>query len=195
MLFEQRFWSGIADGSVTVTFRRWRKPNVVAGRSYRTAGGIVDVTSVTAVDPASIGDTDARRAGYPDSTTLVADLRGTQELPTYRIEFRRSDRPDPRRELAADGRLTGADVAEIDRRLDRLDRASRHGPWTRRTLRLIAALPEIRAGDLAAELGRERDAFKIDVRKLKNLGLTESLPVGYRISPRGHAYLRRRAQD
>jgi hypothetical protein len=28
------------------------------------------------------------------------------------------------------------------------------------------------------------------VRKLKELGLTESLPVGYRLSPRGEAYLR-----
>jgi hypothetical protein len=31
--------------------------------------------------------------------------------------------------------------------------------------------------------------FKIDVRKLKNLGLTESLDIGYRLSPRGRAYL------
>jgi hypothetical protein len=30
----------------------------------------------------------------------------------------------------------------------------------------------------------------VDVRKLKNLGLTHSLEVGYRLSPRGIAYLR-----
>ena len=45
--------------------------------------------------------------------------------------------------------------------------------------------------DLAAEVGRERDPFKIDVRKLKNLGLTRSYDVGYDLSPRGAAYLRR----
>jgi hypothetical protein len=42
--------------------------------------------------------------------------------------------------------------------------------------------------DLAATMGRETAPFKADVRKLKELGLTESLPVGYRLSPRGRAY-------
>jgi hypothetical protein len=35
----------------------------------------------------------------------------------------------------------------------------------------------------------ETQAFKTDVRKLKGLGLTESLEVGYRLSPRGVALL------
>ena len=43
-------------------------------------------------------------------------------------------------------------------------------------LRLIGEQEGVRAGDLAAELGMERLAFKADVRKLKALGLTESLP-------------------
>lgn len=30
----------------------------------------------------------------------------------------------------------------------------------------------------------------LDVRKLKNLGLTYSLDVGYRLAPRGETYLR-----
>ena len=38
-------------------------------------------------------------------------------------------------------------------------------------------------------MGRERLAFKADVRKLKNLGLTLSHEVGYSLSPRGQAYL------
>jgi len=76
-------------------------------------------------------------------------------------------------------------------RLKRLDRASRHGPWTRQTLELIEANPEVRAADLAESVGREKLPFKTDVRKLKELGLTESLPVGYRLSPRGHALLER----
>jgi hypothetical protein len=42
---------------------------------------------------------------------------------------------------------------------------------------------------LAASLGRETAPFKADVRKLKELGLTESLLVGYRLSPHGRAYL------
>ena len=47
----------------------------------------------------------------------------------------------------------------------------------------------VRAADLAESFGRETQPFKTDVRKLKNLGLTISLEVGYRLSPRGAAYL------
>ena len=54
---------------------------------------------------------------------------------------------------------------------------------------LIGDRPAVRAGDLADDLGRERLSFKTDVRKLKALGLTESLTVGYRLSPRGRAFL------
>jgi hypothetical protein len=42
---------------------------------------------------------------------------------------------------------------------------------------------------LARALGAEKMRFKQDVRKLKELGLTESLEVGYRLSPRGQAVL------
>lgn len=189
MLFEKRFWPGLADGSITVTYRRWLRPQVVAGRSYRAAGQILDVSSVREVDEAAITDDDAIAAGYPDAASLRGDLRGGAGRQLYRIEFTRSTRPDPRATLAADAALDEARMAEIDQRLDRLDRASRHGPWTRQTLRLIADHPARRAGDLAEMVGRERAPFKLDVRKLKNLGLTESLEVGYRLSPRGRAYL------
>lgn len=189
MLFEKRFWPGVADGTVTLTFRRWKRHQAVAGRSYRAAGTIIDVHSVDVVEPAAITDDDARAAGYPDAATLVGDLRGDPGRPVYRIAFTPAKGADPRAELAATDHLRADDVAAITRRLDRLDRASSWGPWTRDTLGLIEAHPERRAGDLAAMAGRERDPFKLDVRKLKNLGLTESLPVGYRLSPRGRAYL------
>jgi hypothetical protein len=75
-------------------------------------------------------------------------------------------------------------VDALARRLDRL------GGWTIPTLRLIGRRPRIAASRLAASLGRERDPFKIDVRKLKRLGLTQSFEVGYELSPRGRALLR-----
>jgi hypothetical protein len=189
VLFAKRFWAGLADGSITVAFRRWDRPRVIAGRSYRAAGQILDVHSIVEVDEASISDADAISAGYPTATALRSDLRGDDQRRLYRIEFRRSERADPRAVLAADAELDDAQMVEIDRRLDRLDRASRHGPWTQETLRLVADHPARRAGDLADMVGRERAPFKLDVRKLKNLGLTESLEVGYRLSPRGKAYL------
>jgi len=189
VLFAKRFWPGIADGSVTLTFRRWKQRQAVPGRAYRTAAGIIDVNAVTVVDPSEITDDEARAAGYPDAAALVADLRGEPGLPVFRIGFALAARPDPRTELANDAHLSSDDVTAITRRLDRLDAASPWGAWTRSTLELIATYPERRAGDLAEMAGRERAPFKLDVRKLKNLGLTESLPVGYRLSPRGRAYL------
>lgn len=191
MLFEQRFWAGITDGSVTVTFRRWKRPQVVAARSYRTPAGLVAVDAVDIVDESAISDEEARRAGYDGGADLIADLRGDPGLPIYRVRFHPLAGPDPRAVLAAADELTEADVAEIDRRLARLDRASSHGPWTAAALIAIADHPGRRAADLAASFGRDVQAFKTDVRKLKNLGLTISLEVGYRLSPRGAAYLAR----
>jgi hypothetical protein len=189
LLFEQRFWPRIADGSVTVTFRRWKRRQVVAGHRYRTPVGFIEVDSVDVVDPSSISDADARRSGYESGQVLRSELRGTADLPTYRVEFHFVPGYDPRAELAASSDLSPEDRAAIDRRLDRMDAAARHGPWTRQVLALIDERPATRAGDLAESLGRERLSFKADVRKLKNLGLTESLDVGYRLSPRGRAYL------
>ena len=95
---------------------------------------------------------------------------------------------DPRIALREDADLDAEQLAAIGARLDRLDRA-RDEPWTRTVLELIRANPATRAPDLAASLGRETKAFKTDVRKLKALGLTESLVVGYRLSPRGETFL------
>lgn len=43
MLFEQRFWDPVARGAVTLTFRRWKRAQVVPGRRYRTRGGMIEV--------------------------------------------------------------------------------------------------------------------------------------------------------
>lgn len=190
MLFAKWSWAGIQDGSITVTFRRWKRTQAVAGNTYRTAAGRITVTEVDLVDPDEITDAEAQAAGHPSAAALVADLRGDPGTPVHRVRFHLAPGADPRDELAATDRLSPEDRAEIDRRLDRLDRASKHGPWTRPVLALIAANPAVRAGDLAPQAGRdELQDFKLDVRKLKALGLTTSLGVGYRLSPRGEAYL------
>ena len=194
MLFSPRFREPIASGAVTVTFRRWKRTQAIAGHRYRTAAGMIEVDDVGLVDEDDLSHADARAAGYVDREALVADLRGTPGTPLHRVRFHAVDEPDPRSVLATTDDLSPDDVADIDARLDRLDRASSHGPWTRQTLQLIARRPAVRAGDLAETLGRERVPFKVDVRKLKALGLTISLEVGYRLSPRGEAYLRRTAR-
>jgi hypothetical protein len=193
VLFEKRLRDGIADGTITVTFRRWRRPQVVAGHWYRTGEGLVQMDAVEVIGEADITDADVQAAGQPTREALLADIPGAgPDTALYRLRFHRIDTPDPRSVLAADDDLDEASLASIDARLDRLDRASRHGPWTAVVLQLIATRPGVRAPDLAASLGREVLDFKGDVRKLKQLGLTHSLRIGYQLSPRGLAYLRAR---
>lgn len=189
MLVQVRFREAIASGAVTLTFRRWKRPQVVAGNTYRTAAGRLVVDAVDVVDPGRITDAKAKRAGFSSRAELLGRLRGANDLPTYRIGFRPAVGPDPRALLAATGSFSDAEITELRLRLARLDRASSHGDWTAEVLRTIAERPGVRAADLAGGFGRETQPFKLDVRKLKNLGLTLSLEVGYRLSPRGEAYL------
>jgi hypothetical protein len=194
MRFTKPFWSGIADGSITLAYRRWNKPTVVAGRPYRTGGGRIEVLDVQVVTLRSITDADAVAAGYGSKAEMLEQLpsgrsEGQPARKLYRVEFKRLDEPDPREELANNTDLGPAELAEIEGRLDRYDRASSWGPWTHQTLALIDAHPARRAPDLADMVGRETKPFKLDVRKLKNLGLTTSLKIGYELSPRGRAYL------
>lgn len=192
MLIEQRLHAGIRDGTITVLFRRWRRRQVTSGNVYRTAAGRVIVESVNEVSPARIRRADALAAGYRTVAEAIADLRGDETDPVYLLRLRYVDEPDPREQLAHDADLSTSDVEEITRRLARMDRSATRGPWTDETLDIIRRRPAVRAGDLAVELGRETLPFKVDVRKLKNLGLTLSLEKGYRLSPRGEAYLRLR---
>ncbi|MDQ1379993.1 MAG: hypothetical protein QOJ71_712 [Actinomycetota bacterium] len=189
MLIQARYRDAIVNGEVTLTFRRWKRPQVVAGNTYRTGAGRIVVDAIDVVDPERITNADARRAGFATRVEVVAALRGGPDLPTYRIRIHAAADPDPRALLAATVELTPGEADDIARRLARLDRASSHGAWTAAVLRTIAERPAVRAADLAATFGRETQPFKIDVRKLKNLGLTLSLEVGYRLSPRGEAYL------
>lgn len=194
MLLEKRARDGIVAGSVTVLVRRWRRPQAVAGRVHRTAAGLIAVDEVTVVDPAALTDADAAPAGYGSADELRADQHGAEGDPVYLLRVRPADGPDPRAVLASTDGLTQAEVAEIDRRLERLDRAAPHGPWMMSVLAAIRDAPGRRAGDLAAAAGREMLPYKADVRKLKALGLTLSLPVGYQLSPRGVTYLRATAR-
>jgi len=189
VLIERERHVAIREGRVTVLFRRWRRRLASAGSVHRTALGRVAVDTVDVVDPAGVTDEDARRAGYASAADVLADLRGDPDDPVYRLGIRYVAGPDPRDELAAAAELSAAEVDEIDARLRRMDLGRTSGPWTRAVLRVIARRPAVRAGDLAEELGRDTPQFKIDVRKLKNLGLTVSLGTGYELSPRGRAYL------
>jgi hypothetical protein len=187
MLFKQRQWEGLADGTITLAFRRWRRPQARTGSRLRMAAGVLMVDAVDVVSVDDINEEEAHRAGAASVAELVAQLDAHQG-DIYRVAFHFAG-PDPRVELRQSDVLSDEEIVEVRRRLARLDARSPRGPWTIQILRLIDQHPGVRAGDLAESLQRERLAFKADVRKLKELGLTESLKVGYRLSPRGRVVL------
>ncbi|HET7688736.1 MAG TPA: hypothetical protein VFK41_00020 [Nocardioidaceae bacterium] len=177
--------AAIKAGEVDLAFRRWARPRVVVGTRMRTSVGLVEVTSVDRVAPSRLTAADARRAGSSSLAALLRALGARPDDPVWKVGLRWAG-PDPRSVLR-DELPSPDEITAIRDRLDRLDKASPWGAWTRPTLELIDLNPEVRAPDLAASVGRETQDFKKDVRKLKELGLTESLDIGYRLSPRGEA--------
>jgi hypothetical protein len=178
VLFLLRDLSGIAEGRIDLAFRRWDKPRVKAGGSQRTQIGLIAFGDVRKVS--RVSDRDARRAGYA-SAQHMQDAWAHKDGDLYRIELHLAG-PDPRTVLR-EQIPTPEELDAIHARLSRM------GEWTYEYLRTIAEQPGVRAPDLATQYGRETHPFKLDVRKLKELGLTESLRIGYRLSPRGEAVL------
>jgi len=186
MLFNAATLNGLVEGRVSCTFRRWTAVRPKVGSLFTTRVGMVRVTSIEPVAEDELTEADAERGGYRDLTALLK-LGAGQEGQLYRIGIELAG-PDPRIALRAADRLTEVDVRALDAKLARMDAAS-DVPWTHRTLEQIRRSPGVVSTTLAAEVGQERQFYKIRVRRLKALGLTESLEVGYRLSPRGTAYL------
>lgn len=189
MLIRRRFLDGIQKGSITLAFRRWRRPSVKPGGTLLTGAGLLHIGSVDIVAVEDISNADAQRAGYNSRESLVAELNERKEGHVHRIELGPLE-PDPRVALR-ERRADGPELQRLMARLDRFDARADGAPWTRRVLEAIDAQPAVRAGDLCAMVGQEKLPFKLNVRKLKALGLTQSLEVGYRLSPRGVALLDR----
>ena len=179
MLFRQDILQGIADGRVTLAFRRWRKAPPADGSTLRTPVGVLCLEQVRIIDDSDITPDDVQGTGMT-LDALRASLGGEGTL--LRMELRLAG-DDPRIALRQT-RPGERDLAAITARLDRFDTTARQ-PWTTRYLRLIAANPGTVARQLAPKVDSELLPFKRRVRQLKDLGLTESLEVGYRLSPRG----------
>lgn len=188
MLLPPKIAAGVADGTITLAFRRWEAPRVKVGGRFLTSAGLIEVTSVAPIDDADLSQTDAEDAGAPTPAAVLKLTKGDAQL--YRVGLAWAG-PDPRVALRESADLTDAEVEAISAKLARLDRASTHGPWVFETLGLIEQFPRRRAPDLAEMVGRETAPFKIDVRKLKGMGLTRSFDVGYELSPRGREFLNR----
>jgi hypothetical protein len=178
MQFTRQGSEGILGGRITVSFRNWKRPHAAVGGVYRLRpAGAVKVTDVRTVRLSDSATDDLRRAGF-DSIAAVAEfLRLPESATVTRVEFELTEEPaaKPPPELSVDAVVT---------RLQATDRRSA-APWTANVIARIRARPATRAGDLAPEMGWETPVFKANVRKLKALGLTQSLETGYRLTDLG----------
>ena len=180
MVFKERFWPGLRDGTITVAYRRWRRPSVRSGGTLLSPGGQLAIDAVEVIEDADLDDAGARAAGYQDRAEAIRNLRGDGQL--FRIRFHRIG-DDPRIALREQSELAPDELTTIEKMLGRNE-------WAMDYLRLIREHPATVSTELAAAVDMERFAFKARVRRLKAFGLTESLEVGYRLSPRGEAVLR-----
>ena len=188
MILKLHVLEGVRAGRIGLAFRRWRRRTVKAGGTLRTAVGVLAIDGVDPIEPDELSQEDAEGAGFGSLADLRADVESQRPGTLYRVRLRYTG-PDPRVALRESAALTPDDVAELRTHLSRLDMASPAAPWTTATLELIRDNEGVRAPELAAGRGVETAPFKRSVRKLKELGLTESLEVGYRLSPRGRALL------
>lgn len=186
MLFQKHVLDEIAAGRITLAFRCWTRPTVRAGGTLRTPIGILAIEDVETIELEEISAQDVRCAGFGTREALAAELRNGRAGTLYRIRFHVAGR-DPRAILRQNDRLGVDELASAHDRLAALDGKSRSGPWTFKTLHLIGEHDRRTAGEIAESLGIEKQAVKRKIRQLKELGLTESLPSGYRLSERGRA--------
>jgi len=191
MLLKHTVLQAIRAGDIDTVFRRWKRPTVKAGGQLRTAVGVIAIETIDSVAQSALRVADAKRAGFESKAALIKAL-STREGTIYRIQVKHAGE-DPRVALRAKKIRSAADLEQLEARLARFDKASKDGPWTHQYLELIRDNPEVRAVDIAESIGLVKKPFKLRVRKLKELGLTESLEKGYRLSPRGQSFLQRRS--
>lgn len=190
MLIKNVIIDRIKAGEISLIFRRWKKAGVKAGGTQMTQRGILAIDAVDVVTERKITETDAHAAGFESKKELLAQLheREGEVTEIYRIAVRFAGE-DPRKELRQQADLSQQEIYDIIAKLRKLDAGSQRGNWTQLYLQMIHDQPNTHAAILAKQIGLDIPRFKPWVRKLKALGLTESLRPGYRLSPRGQTVL------
>ncbi len=188
MLLPNVVAQGIVAGTVTRVYRRWDVPRAKAGGSQLTKFGVVAIDGVREIpDIAELTEADALACGEKSLASLTKWLMKRPDDRIFEVTVHHAG-ADPR--LALREQLPEEqELLELDRALDRLDAAKSSGPWTRFILGWIRDNPAVVSKVLATVLSRDLQPMKADIRKLKALGLTISLEVGYQLSPRGENYL------
>jgi hypothetical protein len=190
MIFKLSTLQGIKSGTITLAFRKWKKPAVRKGSRIRTALAVVEISEVMEIEQEDITAADSVNAGFKDRMQLLEAINSVREGKVFKIGVRYYSE-DPRIALRQNTDVDEKDLDNIKRKLERLDRYSKEGAWTLAVLKIIRDNPRLRAGDLADMMHKEKDPLKLNIRKLKNLGLTISHDVGFSLSPLGELVLKK----
>ncbi|MBE9460255.1 hypothetical protein ACFP1I_03915 [Dyadobacter subterraneus] len=189
MLIKQKHLEGIKAGNISLAFRKWKKLQVNAGSLVKTSVGVIRIVSTEKTDLDKITDADAQKAGFAAAQPLKQLLESQKDGDIYKIEVV-FDSEDPRIELREKASISEDELEVLKAALDNLDKFSKVGKWTTKTLIAIQENPKLRAADLAIKAKKEKEWLKLNIRKLKALGLTISHEPGYTLSPLGEEYLK-----
>lgn len=189
MLIKQKHLEGIMSGDISLAFRKWKNLSVKKDSLLKTSIGVVKITDITQTELAQISEDDAKQAGYDNVNALIGELEKTVNGAIYKIQLSYHS-PDPRIDLRQKSQIPDEELEALKEKLLNLDKYSNQGKWTTKVLKAIRENPKLSAVELAAKVNKEKEWLKVNVRKLKNLGLTISHEPGYTLSPLGEYVLK-----
>lgn len=194
MLFKEIHLQGIRSGSINLAFRKWEKESVKKGTLLKTSIGLVEINDIEVVEEHDISDADAIQAGFTGKQQLLKSFPSNTKALIFKISVSYHSE-DPRIELREQTNLTHEEFNKLKQKLERLDYFSKQGAWTISVLHTIKDNPHLPAIEISKLLGFEKEWLKLNIRKLKNLGLTISHHAGYEISPFGKLFVEKLASE
>ena len=91
MQFSPELRDRVADGTITVSYRLWSRPQVKVGGMYRSGSATIQVDEIDLLPFASITDEDLAHTGEPDRETLRRRAAHAGPIHddtfVYRVEF------------------------------------------------------------------------------------------------------------
>lgn len=190
MLFKEIHLRGIKSGKITLAFRKWKNTSVRTGSLLHTSVGLIEIRKIETVNENDITDNDALNAGFSDKNQLLKSFTHNSTGTIFKITVSYHS-ADPRIKLREQTGLSEQQFIDLKKKLEKLDNHSRQGHWTIKVLLTIKDNPNLHAIGIVKLTGFEKEWLKLNIRKLKNLGLTISHTVGYELSPLGKAFLLR----
>lgn len=190
MLFKETHLSGIKSGKITLAFRKWQRASVKTGSLLHTAIGLVEISNIETVTENDITDSDALNAGFEDKKQLFKSFPRNSTGAIFKISVNYHSE-DPRIKLREQTKLSDPEFTGLKKKLEKLDNYSKQGNWTEKILLTIKDNPSLHAIGIAKLTGFEKEWLKLNIRKLKNLGLTISHSIGYELSPLGEHFIER----